>query len=254
MIWRRVFSPKNDKRGACVLVNGKFSWGRAYAVSRPQGLRSTNSPGILCVDSYNGAPQEMDRFKCFNPFYFNPKYRIPVPGTNLFANSIESVWQGLKIVDNRTDFPMFESLPYKRPPREIREKKDYSYQDSIFLYKGKELDIVTARYIIYLPTYLYAINNLCPESIEVEIWSALKSGKKVYFYDWDDNFDITNSETSFSHSSILASWFNGTLDEGFLDSGVKWLTRNKYEYLIDDFKMAYIQNTSRYTKLHQNRK
>lgn len=58
-----------------------------------------------------------------SPFHFNPEFNIPVPGRpGLYAHSVESIWQGLKIIDGETDFEMFKREPRKRPS--LKERKN----------------------------------------------------------------------------------------------------------------------------------
>jgi hypothetical protein len=44
----------------------------------------------------------------------------------------------------------------------------------------------------------------------------MAAGDLVVFYDVDSNMDIFDVSASFSHSALLASWFNGSLDESYL--------------------------------------
>lgn len=198
--------------------------GRALAVSREEGLHlKATRRDVLCVDSADCAPASMLRFRCFNPFYFDPDVAIPVPGQNLFACSIESVWQGLKLVDGRTDLAMFQRSPYKRPAETVRREPGYVYEDSLFLYGDHIVDLVTARYVIYLPTYLHVMEHLVPEAVLEEILTTLDQGGIVAFYDWDSNFILTDPTQSFSHSALLAAWFNGTLQEDLLAPATRWV-------------------------------
>ena len=88
--------------------------GRARPVARSSGLGSTGPE--LRVDTYQSAPSNMECFTTLNPFHFDPAWQIPVPGqSGLSACSVEAVWQGLKVHDGQTDFPMFTQPPYKRP-------------------------------------------------------------------------------------------------------------------------------------------
>lgn len=195
--------------------SGKIS--HAHAVSRSEGVkRLAASKDVLCVDTANCAPPEMARFSVFNPFHFDHMAVIPVPGQNEFACSIESIWQGLKIIDGQTDFAMFKRVPSKRPSDSMRQRMDYVYEETKFLFGKFVIDLISARFVIYLPTYLYVLENLVSTAIIEEIFDTLQCGCDVIFYDWDDNHDITDPSSSFSHSAILAAWCNGTLDETLL--------------------------------------
>lgn len=187
--------------------------GRCRAVSRASGTAEDSA--ALPVDTADCAPPDMARFATMNPFHFEPGWRIPVPGTRLRASSMESVWQGLKYVDGETDLAMFDRRPVKRPPDHLRGP-DFDYPATTFEYAGEALDLVTARLLIYLPAYLYVLDRLVPDAVVAEIASARAAGRDVLFYDWDDNVDILDPSSSFSHSAILAAWFDGRLAEWFL--------------------------------------
>jgi hypothetical protein len=194
------------------------SGGRVLAVARQQGQSA--GPG-LAVDTADAAPGGMRRFACLNPFHFRPGWRIPVPGTGQLACSVESVWQGLKLVNGATDLAMLRRPPTKRPPEQERTA-DFDYRASVFRFGSRTIDLVSARYLIYLPTYLYLLDRLVPDIVLREITDALERGRDVHFYDWDANFDIEDPGTSFSHSAVLAAWFGGRL-EPLLERRDRWL-------------------------------
>jgi hypothetical protein len=194
--------------------------GRARAVPRHEGEVAAAGPG-LAVDTANVAPVPMRRFRCLNPFHFMPGWHIPVPGTGEFACSVESIWQGLKLVDGATDLAMLRRPARKRPPEDERTG-DYDYGGSVFRFGERTIDLVAARYLIYLPTYLYLLDRLVPDLVLREISDALGQGRDVFFYDWDANFDIEDDSASFSHSAVLAAWFGGCL-EPELERRDRWL-------------------------------
>lgn len=188
--------------------------GRARAAPRAVGLGWTGP--ALRVDTYQSAPSGMARFAAMNPFHWDPDWRIPVPGQpGITACSLESVWQGLKIHEGGTDFAMFRTRPYKRPPDTARAAHDYAA--TRFLLGDADVDIVTARLLIYVPAYLHLLDRLVPQCVMAEIHGALTAGTDVVFYDWDGNFNILDPSASFSHSALLAAWFNADLDQGFLE-------------------------------------
>jgi hypothetical protein len=173
-------------------------------------------PDALLVDTYKGAPPSMVRFAMMNPFHFLSGSGIPVPGQpGVVASSIESIWQGLKIVDGVTDFAMFSEPPHKRPPDDERGD-DFPYASSQFLLGGTAVDLVAARLLIYLPAYLYLLDRIVPNGVIEEVIGALSHGRTALFFDWDENFDIRDPRSSFSHSAILAAWFAGSLDRDFI--------------------------------------
>ena len=202
-------------------MSTKFASARCYAVSRPEGLQYTDNEHFLCIDSYKDAPADMKKYSCFNPFYFHQDIQIPVPGyAPRVANSLESIWQGLKIVEGTTCFEMFTQKPYKRPTDAARRlDSEYIYAKSSFHYLGQNVDLLTARFFIYFKSYCWLLEHLVDQELLNEIKEALTSGKCILFYDWDDNFNIFNINSSFSHSAICCSWFNGELEQDFFQPG-----------------------------------
>ncbi|OGT29782.1 MAG: hypothetical protein A3E87_05470 [Gammaproteobacteria bacterium RIFCSPHIGHO2_12_FULL_35_23] len=198
----------------------------------------------LLIDTYNGASFNMEKFRTFNPFYTWEKPVIPVPGTNKHSKSIEGIWQGCKLVHNKFDYDQFNSLPFKRPSEKDRDLDiSYSYKDSIFSYEEEIINLIEARYLIYLISYLYLLNELISEELLYNIASVINHGKHVLFFDWDSNFDINDSSSSFSHSAILAAWFNKSLDK-FVDNAKNFLNKEFYNL----FARKFINLTTRYKK------
>ena len=189
--------------------------GRCRAVSRDVGIGLTGTPALL-VDTALAAPASMRRFVTMNPFHYDPRWRIPVPGLpGTSASSMESIWQALKLVDGRTDLRMLDSPPTKRPP-ESQRGAGFDYPSTTLAYRSTQVGLVEARYRIYLPAYLHILEALVPQEPLQEIRDALRAGRDVVFYDWDDNFDIEDPRSSFSHSAVLAAWFGGRIEEEFL--------------------------------------
>lgn len=191
----------------------------AISCSRQAALQRLmeDNADCLMIDSYKGAPRNMRPFDCFNPFRVWPEPSIPVPGQdNHLARSVESVWQGLKLVDDIPDFAQFAGQPTKRPPDHARHTDSYRYADSQFLYGERKLGLVSARFLIYLPTYLYLLNTLVPDTVIGTICEHLNQCGPALFFDWDENQDILDPSRSWSHSALLASWFNGTFEKDYL--------------------------------------
>lgn len=212
-------------------------------------LSKKNLKNTLLVDTFKGAPLNMNIFSKLNPYFVWEHSLIPVPGMkNYFSRSIEAVWQGTKIINDAIDEKQFHNFPYKRPPESERLKNpDYSYKDAIFFYEGRSISINKARYLIYLVSYLYLLNYIIPKEDINYLKSMSESGKNVVFYDWDSNFDINNVSLSFSHSAILASWFRGSLEKDFLQKAKVTLKPSEYFLFFDVFH----NSTTQYRKLHQ---
>lgn len=206
-----------------------------HAMSRASALDQAHShvsPGCLMVDTFNGAPTTMAEFRSFNPFCVWPTHTFPVPGRDgCFARSVEGIWQGLKIVRGETDFGQFDCDPQKRPSDAKRAADPkFVYRNSRFQLGEETLDLITARLLIYLPTYLYLLDRVVSDSLVCRIRAACCT-QGVIFYDWDDNFDILDDSRSFSHSAILSAWFRRTLVPDLIERGRFYLKgRNQVSF------------------------
>jgi hypothetical protein len=198
---------------------------RCRAVTRATGTALPAGGSTLAVDTALAAPASMRRFVTMNPFHHDPGLRLPVPGrpADVRACSVESIWQALKLVDGITDVDMLTRPAAKRPPESARDERGYDYGATTFSYGDGRLGLVSARYLIYLPAYLYALDQVVPQEVLTEIGDALAAGRDVVFYDWDSNFDIEDAGDSFSHSAVLAAWFGGRLESEFLSRRARWL-------------------------------
>jgi uncharacterized protein DUF6939 len=168
----------------------------------------------LLVDSFDGAPSNMAVYRAFNPFTLWLDQPLPVPGRSATSMSVEAIWQGLKIVDGDTDEAMFTKAPYKRPTDAARRAMpDYRYDESLFAYGERRLDIITARFLIYAVSYLHLLDRVVEAGLIADIRAFAARGGRVIFFDWDSNGDILHRHRSYSHSALLAAWFAGRLAE-----------------------------------------
>ena len=144
------------------------------------------------VSSYASYPMNL-----FSPFNYSPDYRIPVPGqVEEYANSVESVWQGLKIIDGATDFRLF-----KRRPRKRKGNVDGH------LFNHEILGIIEAREKIYMPTYFFHVEQNIPKEVKDSLLTRALT-EEICFYDIETNLDIEDASSPLAHSVFLAMFFN----------------------------------------------
>ncbi len=140
-------------------------------------------------------------YKFFSPFSHDSKYKIPVPGSeHIRADSVEGIWQGLKLLNGTTESALFTGKPHKR--KGIPDGHIY----------GKEvLNCIDARKNIYVPAYVYhAINNALPKA-----WPDLERRLKeddMILHDIETNGSIENPARSLAHSAILVQLLNTIKD------------------------------------------
>lgn len=204
------------------------------------------SPDVIVYDA--AAKEPGPAF--LNPFYFAKDRRIPVPGQpGLRAYSVEAVWQGLKLVDGKTDFARFHNRPHKRPTSKERQADpDYDYQTSQFQYGLNVLDLATARRVIYVPTYRYLFEHYVPEDFKDEVCAHLVEGRRVLIHDWDDNPRLDDTRTPFAHGALLAQLLNEYAERQEISFPVGGLVRHDPLQFAgtDDLVSAYLKRFSYY--------
>ncbi len=165
-------------------------------------------------------------YKLFSPFSHDPEYKIPVPGSEyLQADSVEGIWQGLKIFNGSPDPSLFTGRPHKR--KGVPEGHLY----------GKEvINCVDARKNIYVPAYVYhAINNALPQA-----WPSLEHMLKdgdVVLHDIETNGSIENPARSLAHSAILVELLNVVKDAPIQKTNAGHPNPEAFRYLreqVDD--------------------
>ena len=132
----------------------------------------------------------------FSPFYaFNQV--IPVPGSpEKRSKSVEGVWQGSKIINNKIDESQFFLDRAKK-------RRVSNYSTTKFMYGDEEIGVIEARKKIFVPAYKFVIDNLIPtEYLENFIRTSI-GGVYQRFYDVEDNYDINNPNSSYSHAALL---------------------------------------------------
>ncbi|VVB81688.1 Uncharacterised protein [uncultured archaeon] len=136
-------------------------------------------------------------YNLFSPFSHNAYYQIPVPGQEqLRADSVEGIWQGLKIINGQTNPSLFKGRPCKCKGK----PEGHQFGNSILGYEE-------ARRQIYVPAYIYhAVNNALPAA-----WADLErrlQGGDVGLHDVEQNGSITDLTRPLAHSAILVHLLN----------------------------------------------
>ncbi len=139
-------------------------------------------------------------FVKFSPFY--PIGNIPIPfSPNKFSQSVEGVWQGLKVFENNdVDKTKFEVTSMKGLKRTVRKfgitkghRKGVNGNDL--------LDYITARKLIYLPTYKWVLDNQLKDQID-EL-KKLSSDRTLILLDYETNGEIENPKKPLSHAQLI---------------------------------------------------
>ncbi len=141
-----------------------------------------------------------------SPFY--PHGEIPVPfSEGQTAMCVEGIWQGLKVFENEDiDEKMFLNDKMKNIKRTVRRfGKPLGHRKGT---KGSVLlDYIQARIQIYLPAYLWVLENKVQYIIE-----RLKEASKeqdIVLLDYETNDDIMNTKKPLSHAYLVKAYVEG---------------------------------------------
>lgn len=123
---------------------------------------------------------------------------VPVPGlSGETSDTVEGVWQGLKVIRGET------APRYFRGPGAKRGGKPSGHR-----FGTKLLGVVDARRLIYVPTYEWVIENrVAPAVIERFVEAAL-AGVTQHFHDVGDNGDPSDPDQPLAHAAVLVRYLN----------------------------------------------
>lgn len=143
----------------------------------------------------------------FSPFY--PHRGIPIPfSEGHFAECVEGIWQGLKVFEDADiDESMFKNRSMKNIKRTFRKfGKPLGHRKGV---EGTELlGYIEARISIYLPSYLWVIENKLTNEIQ-QIKNLLAEGKDLILLDYATNSDILDDKKPLSHAFLVKAYIEG---------------------------------------------
>jgi len=124
---------------------------------------------------------------------------IPVPGMpGVTSDSVEGIWQGVKVIRGKTAPHLFEG----------RGRKRGGGKPSGHRHGNKLLGVVEARLKIYVVTYEWVLaHRIDPELIEQFVARAFE-GTAQYFHDTGDNGDVNNTGEPLAHAGVLVRYLN----------------------------------------------
>ena len=157
--------------------------------------------GLSIDTSTNSLP-----YNVFSPFFVWDQV-IPVPGIkDLKSRTVEGIWQGLKLINGKIDKSLFDA-------KKIKKRRDEPYGSCHFLFGNEEINYREARKKIYKPSYEWMFHNLLSRDLKESVFILAENDIQLYFFDVDDNPDIENTSSSFSHSSLLVDIVNKELEK-----------------------------------------
>lgn len=174
--------------------------GHIYIVNkrcREENIKS-KYPGAIILDVTSRSTYA----KKLSPFY--PHGNIPIPFSNgATAMSVEGIWQGLKVFETEDicmkSFQNDSMQNLKRTVRKLGLPK--GHRKGI---NGNEiLDYLSARVLIYLPTYEWVLKNV-PDVVQIIEKIKLKSYETdIVLLDYNTNADYLDLSSPLSHACLI---------------------------------------------------
>jgi len=141
-----------------------------------------------------------------SPFY--PHGDIPIPfSESRKAKSVEGIWQALKVFESADiDEAMFSNDTMKDIKRTVRKYgKPLGHRKGV---NGAELlNYIDARIQIYLPSYLWVLENKVSEIIERLKEASQK--EDIVLLDYETNCDVLNPKKPLSHAFLVKAYVEG---------------------------------------------
>ena len=159
---------------------------------------------IVFYDTSTHAPYAQDFLYVRDASEFSPfqivQPKIPIPGRSERSDTVEGVWQGLKMIGGEIDPSYFHGKGRRR----------YGKVDGNS-YHEKRIGYVEARTEIYAPSYKFMIEKCIDPSTLEKMYALARAGVKQFFFDVDENADVHNKSSPLAHSSLLVAIINETL-------------------------------------------
>jgi hypothetical protein len=128
---------------------------------------------------------------------------IPIPGSpSQTSDTVEGIWQGLKIIRGKT------ATRYFRGPGQKRGGKPSGHQ-----YGKTQLGIVEARLKIYRVAYEWMLENRADPNLIQHFLAVARSGIPQHFHDVGSNGDLNDADQPLAHAAVLVQYLNRKLLE-----------------------------------------
>lgn len=173
--------------------------------NRRRGLASLQRayPGHVICDLTSRSPDP--GFQRFSPFF--PHGGIPVPFSSLFSESVEGVWQGLKVFEladgglEEIDETCFDNATQKGIKRTLRGKRRSRCAGHYCVDSGMLLGYIDARLKIYIPSYNFVLEHRLAR--ESETLAAASRQSPLLLLDYSTNADVNDPRSPLSHAALV---------------------------------------------------
>ncbi len=152
---------------------------------------------VFDVSSYADAP-----YCTLSPIW--PHGGIPVPGmSGMTSDTIEGVWQGLKVIRGDIAPRYFQGAGRKRGGKPAGHRLG-----------RRLLKLVEARRQIYQVTYEWVLDNRIDPALLAGFLERARQGTTQHFHDVGDNGDIGHPDEGWCHAAVLVQYLNRQLTAG----------------------------------------
>lgn len=144
-----------------------------------------------------------------SPFYPHGGIPIPLDSNGLTATCVEAIWQGLKVFESEdVNFETFKNDTMKGLKRTVRTLgKPKGHRNGAY---GKELlGYFEARMKIYLPSYLWVLENVPEVRHIVHRISERAKVNDIVFLDYNTNIDFRDISSPLSHAGLVKLYIEG---------------------------------------------
>lgn len=220
-----------------------------YVASKKSKIENLRKkfPNAEILDITSTSQYEAARI--LSPFY--PHCNIPIPGMNgKTATCVEAIWQGLKVFEGcGVDYATFHNDTMKDIKRSVRRfGKPLGHQ-----YNGKLLDYRDARWMIYLPAYLYVLENVQSVQQTLKRIKAKLNQCDFVFLDYNTNCNVADYSKPLSHAGLVKLYLEGkypTIEnrDRFENENKSAATYNSIDELIAAVKSHNKYNAKKHSK------
>lgn len=165
---------------------------------------SAEFPGAQIIDVTSKAVEPWVRL---SPFY--PHGGIPVPFCgDVTAQSVEGIWQALKVFEHADVDPAKLQVTTMRGLKRTVRRYGPVRGHRAGLDGARLLDYVTARRLIYLPSYQWVLEHRVTDLLER--LRQLSDRAEVVLLDYTTNGDLTNVAKPLSHAALIQQYIEGS--------------------------------------------
>ncbi|MDQ2730713.1 MAG: hypothetical protein M3Y56_03560 [Armatimonadota bacterium] len=178
--------------------------------SRRKKLASVEKlwPGSLIIDVTSKGTEPGVRF---SPFY--PHGGIPIPNSPAaFAQSVEGLWQGLKVFEREDIDPSKWMITNLRGIKRSGASRGAVRGHRFGVDSSVLLDYRAARYQIYLPAYKWVLEHHLTEEVE---WMRKQLAEQdLVLLDYETNADVEELSRPLSHAALVKYYVEGCWPAG----------------------------------------